>query len=114
MKKILLTLALLFFLSANATERLHVSAMDDFSGNYLIGPIHQEHQTKITGGPVILKKFSQVGAHCVVFPNLTIEEGAIVGAMSLVNKTVNSWTIVAGIPIRFIKGRNKGLLELIC
>ena len=90
------------------------SAMDDFSGNYLIGPIHQEHQTKITGGPVILKKFSQVGAHCVVFPNLTIEEGAIVGAMSLVNKTVNSWTIVAGIPIRFIKGRNKGLLELIC
>ena len=89
------------------------SAMDDFSGNYLIGPIHEEHQIHVTGGPVTLKRFSQVGAHCVVFPNIIIEEGAVVGAMSLVNKTVNSWTIVAGIPIKFIRQRNQSLLELI-
>lgn len=89
------------------------SAMDDFTGDYLIGPIHKEHQINVSGGPVVLKKYSQIGAHCVVFPCITIEEGAVVGAMSLVNKTIASWTVVAGIPAKFLKHRSAKLLELI-
>lgn len=89
------------------------SAMDDFSGNYLIGPIHGIDQINVQGGAVILKKFSQIGAHCVVFPNLTIEEGAVVGAMSLVNNTVSEWAVFAGVPARFLKKRNSGLLSMV-
>ena len=83
------------------------SAMDDFSGNYLIGPIHPKYLTNVTGGRVRICKYVQVGAHSVVFPNITINEGAVVGAMSLVNKDISEWIIVAGIPIKFIKKRNR-------
>lgn len=89
------------------------SAMDDFSGEHLIGPIHPNDLIKVTGGPVRLKRFSQIGAHCVVFPDLTIEEGAVVGAMSLVNKTIPQWTIYAGVPARYLKTRSAKLLDLI-
>ena len=89
------------------------SAMDDFSGEYLIGPVHQSHQINVSGGPVVLKRYSQIGAHSVIFPNLTINEGAVVGAMSLVNKSVPEWTIVVGVPAKFLKTRSSSLINLV-
>jgi len=89
------------------------SASDDFSGNYLISPMAKKTLTNVTGGRVLIKKYSQIGAACVILPNLIIEEGVAVGAMSLVNSTLNEWTIYAGIPAKKIKQRKRGLLELI-
>lgn len=89
------------------------SAMDDFGGDYLIGPIHEEQKTHVTGGKVLLKRFSQIGAHCVVFPNVIIGEGTVVGAGSLVNKTLNDWGIYWGTPAIRHKERNKNLLTLV-
>ena len=89
------------------------SAMDDFGGDYLIGPIHPERFTNVTGGKVIVKKYCQIGCNCVVFPNLTIDEGAVIGAFSLVTKDVSSWTINVGIPSAFLKTRSKKLLDLL-
>jgi len=89
------------------------SASDDFSGDYLIGPMIDEKLTNVTGGKVTISKYSQIGAGSVIFPNLIIEEGVAVGAMSLVNKSLKSWSIYAGIPVKKIKDRKKRLLELI-
>lgn len=89
------------------------SAMDDFSGDYLIGPIHDRKYTKVTGGRVTICRFVQVGAGSIVFPNLIINEGSIVGAMSLVTKSLDSWGIFVGIPAKKIKNRNKGLIKFI-
>ncbi len=89
------------------------SAMDDFSGDYLIGPIHPAELTNVTGGRVILKKYSQIGTHCVVFPKITIGEGAVVGACSLVNRSLDSWGVYYGIPAVLKKYRKKNLLNLI-
>lgn len=89
------------------------SAMDDFSGEYLIGPIHPEGTTNVTGGKVILKRFVQIGCNSVIFPNLTIEEGTVIGAMSLVRKDIEPWGIYVGIPVVKIKDRSKSLLNLI-
>lgn len=89
------------------------SAMDDFSGDYLIGPIHDESKTNVTGGPVIIKKYSQIGTKCCVFPNLTIGEGVAVGACSLVTKSLEEWGIYVGIPAKFLKQRSKQLLNLV-
>lgn len=88
------------------------SAMDDFSGDCLIGPIHPDGFTNVTGGKVTLKRFSQIGCNSVIFPNITIPEGTVIGAMSLVNHPVDSWSICAGIPAKKIKSRNKNLLQL--
>lgn len=83
------------------------SAMDDFSGDYLIGPIHDDKYTNVTGGIVRICKYSQVGASSIVFPNLTIEEGVVIGAMSMVKESLECWGIYAGIPVRKIKNRHK-------
>lgn len=89
------------------------SAMDDFSGNYLINPMVDDIFTNVTGGKVILEKFVQVGAGSIVFPNLTIREGSVIGCLSMVNKSTEEWGIYAGIPVRKIKDRSKHLLKLI-
>lgn len=92
------------------------SAMDDFGGDYLVGSVHPEEYTNVTGGKVLIKKFSQIGVNCVVFPNLTVEEGVAVGACSLVVKSLAGWGIYVGIPAKRIKDRNRrmaGLVETI-
>lgn len=87
------------------------SAVDDFGGDYLIGPMCPEEMTHVTGGTVYLKNYTQVGASSVVMPDLTLEEGAVVGAMSFVNQSLSEWSVNAGIPCRFLKSRSKNLLN---
>jgi acetyltransferase-like isoleucine patch superfamily enzyme len=89
------------------------SAMDDFSGEYLIGPIHPNNLTNVNKGCVVLKKFSQIGTHCVVFPNVTIGEGSVLGAMTLANRNIPEWGIYIGQPARLLRRRSKGLLDLL-
>jgi galactoside O-acetyltransferase len=88
------------------------SAMDDFSGKHLIGPIHQDSQISVTGGKVTIERFAQIGAHCVIFPNLTIGEGSVIGAMGLVLQNVPKWGIYIGQPVRFLKERKNDLQKL--
>lgn len=95
-------------LSARSTV---YSAVDDFGGDYLIGPMCPEEMTNVTGGTVYLKNYTQVGASSVIMPHLTLEEGAVAGAMSFVNKSLSAWSINAGIPCRFLRPRSKNLLN---
>lgn len=89
------------------------SAMDDFSGDYLIGPVHPKEYINVTGGEVILRQFSQLGAGTMVFPGVEIGEGAVTGAMSLVNKDLNPWTVNVGIPVTKSWCRSKHIKEMI-
>lgn len=89
------------------------SAMDDFSGDYLVGPIHSEKYTHVNGGKVIVKKYSQIGANCLIFPNVTISEGTVIGAMSMVRDNLDAWSIYYGVPARKHKDRSNNLLRLI-
>lgn len=89
------------------------SAMDDFSGDYLIGPVHSTKLTNVTGGKIIIKKFAQIGANSIVFPNLIIGEGAAVGAFSLVTSSLSEWGIFVGIPAKWKKERSKKIKNLI-
>jgi len=89
------------------------SATDDFSGDYLIGPMVDKKFTNVKGGEVLIKKYTQIGASCVILPNLTIEEGVAVGSMSFVNKSLDEWGIYVGVPVIRLKDRSKKLLRLI-
>jgi len=88
------------------------SATDDFSGNYMVGPELPTRLTNVTGGKVIIEKFVQIGASNVIFPNIIISIGASTGAMTLVNKNLDEWTIYVGIPARPLKQRNNNILIL--
>lgn len=88
------------------------SATDDFSGDTLIGPMVPPHLTKVHLGRVLLNKYVQIGAGSIVMPDVEVGIGSVVGAMSFVNKNVEKWKIVAGIPARVIKDRGRNLVHL--
>jgi acetyltransferase-like isoleucine patch superfamily enzyme len=46
-----------------------------------------------------------IGANCIILPGVNIGEGAVVAAGSVVTKNVEPFSIVAGIPAKFIKQR---------
>lgn len=89
------------------------SATDDFSGNFLIGPMIQENLTNVTGGQVLINKYCQVGAGSIILPNIKIGEGTAIGTMSLVNHDIEEWAIYVGIPAVFLKNRSKKLLDFL-
>lgn len=88
------------------------SASDDFSGAYLIGPMISSDFRNVIGGKVQVGKFSQVGANCIILPNLIIGEGVSIGSMSLINKNLEPWGVYAGIPAKLIKERKRDVISL--
>ena len=88
------------------------SRSDDYSGKHLAGPMIPAKYTGATGGPVTLKRHVMIGAGSVVFPNVTIEEGAAVGALSLVARSLEGWGVYSGCPARKLMDRSKDLLKL--
>lgn len=88
------------------------SATDDFSGQHLISPMVPEQFTEVTGGLILIKRLSQIGAGTIIMPNITINEGVAVGAMSFVNIDLQEWGIYAGVPARKINERDRTCAEL--
>ncbi|WP_322981961.1 acyltransferase [Pseudomonas sp. C11] len=55
--------------------------------------------------PVCIENDVWIGANCIILPGVTIGEGAVVAAGSVVSRNVPSFTYVAGVPARVIKDR---------
>jgi acetyltransferase-like isoleucine patch superfamily enzyme len=60
-------------------------------------------------GDVIIENYCGIGANTVVMPNNRLPEGAAVGALSFVPPAFRfePWSVYAGIPVRWVKPRNK-------
>jgi len=100
------------FVSISSGARLY-TGIDDFSGGSLVGPGVPEPYRQPTRTFLTVEKFALVGANAVVFPGVTLGEGCAVGALSLVNKDCEPWTIYGGVPARPLKARRKDrILEL--
>lgn len=56
----------------------------------------------IEDGPVVINEDAWIGTGVIIFPNVNIGQGAIVGAGSLVTKNVDPLTIVVGSPAKAI------------
>jgi acetyltransferase-like isoleucine patch superfamily enzyme len=98
------------FVSISSRVNIY-SVSDDYSGEYLTNPTVPEELTNIIAKPVHLHKHVIIGAGSIVLPGVTINEGAAVGALSLINKSLDPWKIYAGIPCKSIKNRKKDLLK---
>lgn len=69
--------------------------------NYCVGDDYAKLGYKLK--PIHLCKGCLVGMESFVMPGVTIGEGAIVGAGSLVTKDVPAWTIATGRPAKVVK-----------
>jgi acetyltransferase-like isoleucine patch superfamily enzyme len=65
------------------------------------GYVHGSYQV----GDVHIGARASVGANCTILPGVTIGEGAVVGAMSLVNRDVPPGEFWAGVPARRIRAK---------
>lgn len=66
-----------------------------------------EGQAKIIRGRTTIGDDVSIGAGCVVLTKITIGEGAVIGAHSLVSKDLEPWGIYVGSPCRKIGTRQK-------
>ena len=53
--------------------------------------------------PTLVKKGASIGANATILPGITISEGAMVGAGSVVTTDVPPHTLVVGNPARFVR-----------
>ena len=95
------------FSSIAAGARLIVLG-DEHLGVGLVGPmIPEPYKDKLVGGKIRIEKFAAVGTNAIVMPGVTLSEGSVLGAGSLLNRDTEPWTIYVGTPARAIKIRQK-------
>lgn len=57
----------------------------------------------IENSPIIIESKVWVGFDVTILKGITIGEGAVIGAKSVVTKNVEAWTVVAGNPAKVVK-----------
>jgi acetyltransferase-like isoleucine patch superfamily enzyme len=88
------------------------SISDDYSGATMTNPMIPNKYKNVQNAKVIIESHVIVGSGCVILPGITLREGSSFGAMTLINRTSEEWSINVGIPFRKIKDRSKELLVL--
>jgi len=78
-------------IASNSIIELHDSSLSNILGHGVL---------KV--GKVIIKKRAYIGVSSTILPGVVIGECALVGANSLVNKSIPNGEVWAGVPIRYI------------
>lgn len=89
-----------------STNSCHYTANDDYRDGYLSGPTIPAKYKKVKSAPLTYRDHSLVGAGTIVLPGAYFEEGACVGALSLVKGLVPSGSVGAGNPLKIIGSRD--------
>lgn len=87
-----------------------VAGSEDYTGKGLVGPTIPSQFREINYNHIVFKRFSGCGVNCSVMPGVTLQEGAILGANSLLTKDAEPWTIYVGSPARPVKTREKDII----
>jgi putative colanic acid biosynthesis acetyltransferase WcaF len=78
-------------------------------GAYLCGASHDYSRWEfpLISKPIKVERNAWIAARCIVNMGVTIGEGCIIGAGSVVTKDMPAWHVCAGNPCRPIKGYGK-------
>lgn len=95
----------------NVLMASHVFISDNSHGAYrgdgcdsdpLIPPTQREYRT----APVRIGNNVWIGESVIVMPGVTIGEGCVIGAHSIVNKSIPDYTVAVGAPAKVVKKYN--------
>jgi acetyltransferase-like isoleucine patch superfamily enzyme len=71
-------------------------------------PIHFQKVIQEREEGVILKKYCYIGANSLILPGVTIGEFSIIGAGSVVTKSIPAYSMAYGIPAKVIRSYGPG------
>lgn len=86
------------------------SSNDDYTGIGMTGPMVPIEYRKVQNEPITIGRHVIIGAGSVVLPGVKVADGVAVGALSLINKSLDPFFIYVGCPAKFIKKRKDNLL----
>ncbi len=87
-----------------------ISGTDDFTEGRLNGSAIPAEFRETHRGMIILEPHVIIGANAVVLPDITIGEGATIGAGSVVTRSLEPWGVYAGTPARRINTRPREIV----
>ncbi|MCX5874398.1 MAG: acyltransferase [Deltaproteobacteria bacterium] len=88
------------------------SQSDDYNGKTLTNPTVPAIYKSETKKAVRIGRHCIVGTNSLIFPGVALGEGCSVGAMSMVTKSTEEWSVCFGIPAKKVKDRKRDLLIL--
>ena len=71
---------------------------DDYHSGIATPLVPDEYKANCVHGTIKLGSHCIVGSNSVVLPNVTMHNGSVLGALSLLKKDTEAWTINYGIP----------------
>jgi galactoside O-acetyltransferase len=89
-----------------------ICSSDDYSGAGLNGAVIPLKYRVVKFTTITIGRFASLATNVVVFPGVTIGEGAVAAAGAIVNRNLEPWGIYAGSPVRRVGTRqNKTMLS---
>ena len=83
---------------------------EDWHGNAINNPTVEAPYRKAVRSYVRLEKHATLGANSVILPGVTLREGALVGANSLVREDCDPYSVYVGNPAKKVKEYSKDKL----
>lgn len=87
------------------------SSSDDYTGMAMTNPMVPEKYKRVNNGDVVLGKHTIIGSGSVILPNVNIGEGCAIGALTLISKDCEEFSIYSGNPAKKIGKRLKRFLK---
>jgi acetyltransferase-like isoleucine patch superfamily enzyme len=93
------------FVTIAAGSRL-IAGSDKFMGQgFTSVTVPEKYRDEVEFSTIVIKRFAGIGTNVVIMPGVTIAEGSVIGACSLVTKDTKPWTVYMGIPAKAVKIR---------
>jgi len=71
--------------------------------NIIENDYHSSGAEKVQSRPIIIEDEVWIGAHCIILKGVTIGKGSIIGAGSVVTKSIPPYSLAVGNPARIIR-----------
>ena len=98
---------------SNLSSRVSVySSNDDYSGIAMTNPTIPAEFTQVEQADVTIGRHVIIGSGSVILPGVTLEEGAAVGALSLVKHDCGTFGVYGGQPAKLLGTRSRKLLDV--
>ncbi len=85
---------------------------DDYGGRTLTNPTVPDKYKREIKKAIVVGRHSIVGTSSLILPGVVLAEGTSIGALSMVTKSTEEWSIYFGSPAKRIKTRKRDLLKL--